>query len=156
MVKSGYNQNSSSGNKNWNLIRINRSVILSLKGEKKEIEQIFCKTYKKTIGHNKCDRFYGIDCYILSKETDSELLYCEYKKINKGIKFKKQEEDKMKYIMVENLEGAKNQFLIHTPEGLYFQSYDSLIAFKGFENMNAEEYTYLDNWINWNSHSATM
>ena len=62
----------------------------------------------------------------------------------------------MKYIMVENLEGAKNQFLIHTPEGLYFQSYDSLIAFKGFENMNAEEYTYLDNWINWNSHSATM
>ena len=56
--------------------------------------------------------------------------------------------------MVENLEGAKNQFLIHTPEGLYFQSYDSLIAFKGFENMNAEEYTYLD--INkWNFYKAT-
>ena len=55
----------------------------------------------------------------------------------------------MKYIMVENLEGAKNQFLIHTPEGTYFQSYDSLIAFKGFENMNAEEYTYLDinKWV---------
>jgi len=61
----------------------------------------------------------------------------------------------MKYVYVENLEGAKNQFLIHTPEGTYFQSYDSLIAFKGFENMNAEEYIYLD--INkWNSYSATM
>ena len=60
----------------------------------------------------------------------------------------------MKYIMVENLEGAKNQFLIHTPEGTYFQSYDSLIAFKGFENMNAEEYIYLD--INkWNFYKAT-
>ena len=61
----------------------------------------------------------------------------------------------MKPVRVENLEGAKNQFLIHTPEGTYFQSYDSLIAFKGFENMNAEEYTYLD--INkWNFYNATM
>ena len=61
----------------------------------------------------------------------------------------------MKYIMVENLEGAKNQFLIHTPEGTYFQSYDSLIAFKGFENMNAEEYIYLD-IHKWDFYNATQ
>jgi len=61
----------------------------------------------------------------------------------------------MKYVYVENLEGAKNQFLIHTPEGLYFQSYDSLIAFKGFENMNAEEYIYLD-IHKWDFYNATQ
>ena len=66
----------------------------------------------------------------------------------------------MKYVYVENLEGAKNQFLIHTPEGLYFQSYDSLIAFKGNKNMNIQyaynnfEDIYLD--INkWNFYKAT-
>ena len=52
------------------------------------------------------------------------------------------------------------QFLIFTPEGLYFQSYDDLIAFRGNKNMNIQyaynnfEDIYLD--INkWNFYKAT-
>ena len=50
----------------------------------------------------------------------------------------------MKTVNVENFGGGKNQFLIHTPEGLYFQSYDHLIAFKGNGDSNNIENIYLD------------
>ena len=35
----------------------------------------------------------------------------------------------MKSVKVEQFNGAKNQFLISTEDGKYFQSYDSVIAF---------------------------
>ena len=31
---------------------------------------------------------------------------------------------------VEQFDGAKNQFLIYTKDGIYFQSYNSIIVFK--------------------------
>jgi hypothetical protein len=41
----------------------------------------------------------------------------------------------------ENFNGVKNQFLISTNDGLYLQSYNSIIAFKSKDGK-----TYLDNY----------
>jgi len=41
----------------------------------------------------------------------------------------------------ENFNGVKNQFLISTSDGLYLQSYNSIIAFKSKDGK-----TYLDNY----------
>ena len=41
----------------------------------------------------------------------------------------------------ENFNNVKNQFLVLTKEGLYFQSYKSIIAFKSNKGK-----TYLDNY----------
>ncbi|KKL48226.1 hypothetical protein LCGC14_2327630 [marine sediment metagenome] len=35
----------------------------------------------------------------------------------------------MKAVSVDNLNGVVNQFIITTPKGQYFQSYDSIIVF---------------------------
>jgi hypothetical protein len=36
----------------------------------------------------------------------------------------------MLHVKVSNFEGAKDQFIIETNKGVYFQSYDSIIALK--------------------------
>ena len=41
----------------------------------------------------------------------------------------------------ENFNGVKNQFIITTKDGIYFQSYNSIIAFKSKDGK-----TYLDNY----------
>ena len=35
-------------------------------------------------------------------------------------------------VKVKEFGGVRNQFLIHTDEGVYFQSYDSIIAFRPY------------------------
>jgi hypothetical protein len=41
----------------------------------------------------------------------------------------------------ENFNGVKNQFIISTKDGIYLQSYNSIIAFKSKDGK-----TYLDNY----------
>jgi len=66
----------------------------------------------------------------------------------------------MKPVRVENFEGGENQFLIFTPEGLYFQSYGDLIAFKSNKYVNIQyEYSnfeniYLDTYM-WDFYKPT-
>jgi len=54
----------------------------------------------------------------------------------------------LKYIKVHNINNRPNQFLIVTTEGQYFQSYESLIAFRNNNNK-----VYLD--INFWDYSTT-
>ena len=54
-----------------------------------------------------------------------------------------------KFVSVSNFKNVKNQFLILTKEGLYFQSYKSVIAFKSNKGK-----TYLDDYY-WNYSKTT-
>lgn len=52
----------------------------------------------------------------------------------------------IKQIKVRNMESPNgnlvpNQFIIHTPDGVYFQSYNTIIAFQPYEERGK---TYLD------------
>jgi len=49
----------------------------------------------------------------------------------------------------ENFNGVKNQFIITTKDGIYFQSYNSIIAFKSKDGK-----TYLDNYY-WDYSTTT-
>ena len=48
----------------------------------------------------------------------------------------------IKKIKVEQFQGVKDQFLIKTPEGIYFQSYNAIIAFKPYNS----SVVYLDDY----------
>ena len=60
----------------------------------------------------------------------------------------------MKVNNITNSKGNKvaNQFIVHTPEATFFQSYDSLIVKTTFEN--GERVTYLDAYY-WNYSRTT-
>ncbi len=57
--------------------------------------------------------------------------------------------DTLNKVRVRNMIGhsgepVKNQFIIRTDEGTYFQSYDSIIAFRGFEGPTLLDQKYWD------------
>lgn len=62
-------------------------------------------------------------------------------KINNKKEFNKMSTIK-NIVKVENFQGVKNQFIITTNEGRYFQSYNSIIAFK----CNGKVYLDAANW----------